>query len=465
MPSLLNHPQAQALLKEATLHPSEVRGCAERLQRFLLPYAPAFARQEQRDHALLVVQGKLSGLQRKTTEPMAHQAGVPRKPVQHFVGAGAWDDKALLTELRRQVAQHWHDPQAVLTIDGSGFPKKGADSCAVARQWCGRLGKVDNCQVGLFVGYACRYGHTLIDHRLLVPEDWSLDTERRQKTHMPKEIRYQTAATLALELLERCRTLPHSWITADDEFGRSQEFRAALREAGERYLVDVPAATLIRDLEAEPPVPERQHGSRAKAPFESVSAWAARQPHHRWQTVEVRAGEKGWVRVEALTVRVQTTYQHRHLGPEERLVVRRGLGATSMSYHLSNATAEVSLATLVQAKGQHHQVEQCFAEGKGEVGLGHYEVRSWVGWHHHMTLSLLALWFLAGERVRLGEARTQLTVAQVREIFSRLLRRPRPSADQIAAEINRVLRRTEEARIYAWFHEHHHYPPSRKRSA
>jgi SRSO17 transposase len=149
--SLLEHPIAQALLADAEVSAAEVRGCRQRLQRFLQRYLPRFYRQEQRQWAEVVLQGKLSKLERKTSEPIAYLADRERKPVQHFVGAGAWDDEAVMAELRRHVAQTLGNADAVLVLDPSGFPKKGTASCGVARQWCGRLGKIDNCQVGVFL--------------------------------------------------------------------------------------------------------------------------------------------------------------------------------------------------------------------------------------------------------------------------------------------------------------------------
>jgi SRSO17 transposase len=156
--SLLKHPQAQALLADAVVSPPAVRGCQEHLTAFLQRYLPLFYRREHRELATLVIRGRLSALERKTSEPIAHQAGRHRKPVQHFVGQGAWDDEAVMAELRRHVAEELGDPDAVLIVDGSGFPKKGTASCGVARQWCGRLGKVDNCQVGVFLSYAAAGG-------------------------------------------------------------------------------------------------------------------------------------------------------------------------------------------------------------------------------------------------------------------------------------------------------------------
>src|SRR5258707_947252 len=186
--TILEHPHAQALFQDAILSADDVRSCADALTVFATRYLPLFHRSEQRDHALTILQGKLSGLQRKTTEPIATQAGLKRRNLQLFVGAGGWDDDPVRAELRRHVASELADPDAVFVLDGSGFPKKGTASCGVARQWCGRLGKRDNCQVGVFLCYAARGGHVALDRRLYLTEDWAADRKRRRQTHVPKAV-------------------------------------------------------------------------------------------------------------------------------------------------------------------------------------------------------------------------------------------------------------------------------------
>ena len=402
MSTILEHPEAQELLEAATITPEEVNACARRLQAFLPRYLRLFPRSEQRHHATLILEGKLSGLARKTSEPIAHQAGVPRKPLQGFVGSGAWDDEAIMTEIRTHLREEWADPDAVLVIDPSAFPKKGTHSCGVARQWCGRLGKVENCQVGVFLVYACRHGHAPLDRRLYLPPEWDEDADRRQECHIPEEVHHQERWRMALEQIDRCRDLPHAWIAGDDEFGRASAFRAELRQRGETYVLDVPCNTLIRDLESLSPPRKRGRGRPRKQAFERVDAWARRQPASRWKRLVVRAGEKGPQEVEAILVRVQTKQEDR-VGPQERVLIQRTVGEhPETSYHLSNAGKGVSLEELVRGRSERHRVEEVFREGNEEVGLDQYEVRSWVGWLHHMTLSLLALWFLALERGRVG---------------------------------------------------------------
>jgi SRSO17 transposase len=402
--SLLDHPEARALLADAVLSPEVVRSCEDRLTRFLERYLPCFYRVEQRANAALVIRGLLGGLQRKTCEPIAVEAGVHRKPIQFLVGAGKWDDEAVIAELRRHVAEELGDGRAVLVIDATTFPKSGADSCGVARQWCGRLGKQENCQRGIFLAYAAPGGYAPLDRRLYLPKDWAGDASRRGKCHVPEEIEFREGWRIACELIERSAPgLPHGWVTGDDEFGRPAHFRAWLRRHGERYVLDVPSDTIIRDLECRrPPRRRAGHGRPRAVPFRRVDAWAARQPEGRWARLMVRAGEKGPLSVDVMTVRVRTKLETR-LGPEERLVVIRTVESEPEThYALSNAASDVPLEELVKVRFARHKIEELFESAKQETGLAHYEVRGWVGWHHHVTLALLALWFLCCERRRLG---------------------------------------------------------------
>ena len=397
--SLLEHPQALALLADARVTVRQVEESARRLVGFVQRYLPWFYRKEQRGNARIVIQGLLSGLERKTAEPIARQRGVPRKPVQFFVGAGKWDDEAVMGELRKHVVEVMGDPAAALVFDPSTFPKKGTHSCGVARTWCGRLGKKENCQVGLFLGYATKRGQAPLDRRLYLPKDWARDHKRRAACHVPKSVKFQERWRMALDMLDAHRqSIPHRWVLADDEFGRTQRFRLGLRKRKEAYVLDVPCSTQVRDLEARRP--PRRPGSKSRhlvVPFRRAEDWASAQPPGRWHAIPVKQGEKGPIVVQAIMTRVQTRFDSR-LGPQEWLLVLR-TPEGEISYHLVWAPWEVTLEEAVQAHGRRHQIEQLFEYGKGEAGLDHYEVRSYVGWHHHMTLSLLALWFLCQERL------------------------------------------------------------------
>lgn len=403
--SLLTTPEAQALLEETTVEGRHLRACTDKLTSFLDRYLPLFYRKEQAANAVVVVEGLLSDLERKTCEPIARREGLERKPVQFFVGAGKWDDEAVMTELRRHVCQEFGDPRGVLILDGCTFPKKGTESCGVKRQWCGRLGKVENCQAGVFLTYATPQGCAPLERRLFLPEDWAADPVRREKAHVPPEVAFRTKWQLGAEMLVRhAADIPHAWILADDDFGRAAEFRAQLRACHERYLFDVPCDTLIRDWERRrPPRSQKSRGQQRETPFCRADTWVKGQPASRWARLQMGAGEKGPLEVQALTVRVRAKHDQR-VGEEERLVVIRTLEESPRtSFALTNAAPDVPLAEMVRALSQRHRIEEFFEAGKGEAGLGHYEVRSWVGWHHHITLSLLALWFLILERHRLGK--------------------------------------------------------------
>jgi SRSO17 transposase len=402
--SLLDDPEAQALLADAEVSAGDVRGCRDHIARFLKRYLPLFYRQEQRGHAAAFVRGLLSGLERKSAEPIASLADIPRKDLQYFVGCGAWDDETVMTELRRHVREEWADDDGVIVLDPSAFPKKGSHSCGVARQWCGRLGKTENCQLGVFLAYVSAKGHAPLDRRLFLPEEWADDPDRRQECHVPGDVTYRKTWELAHDLL--CRSgpgVPHGWVVGDDEFGRASEFRAALRTDRERYVLDVPCNTTVRDLDGRrPPRKKGKKGPKRKVPFVRVDTWARKLPADRWTRLTVRDGAKGPLEVEAVSARVCAKLGRR-IGPEERLLVTRTVGPQpEWTYCLSNASPDEPLAELVRVRSCRHRIEEVFRQAKGEVGLAHYEVRSWVGWHHHVTLAFLALWFLVLERRRLG---------------------------------------------------------------
>jgi SRSO17 transposase len=416
--SLLEHPKAQALLADAEVSPAAVRGCQERLQRFLRRYLPKFYREEQRALAQVVLQGKLSHLERKTSEPIAYQAGRQRKPVQNFVGAGAWDDEAVMAELRQHVAQERGHDDGVAVVDGSGFPKSGDKSCGVARQWCGRLGKVDNCQVGVFLAYVSERGLAPLDRRLYLPREWAEDQERRRECHVPEDVQFQESWRIALDLLDRSRQdVPFAWVAGDDEFGRPSEFRAELRWRKLSYVLDVPCNTSVRPLQTQA--------------WSSVEALTQAQPLSCWRKIKLGPGSKGAKVVRALQVRVQTRDDEGRPGTVEDLVVIRTVtGEPRTWYSLARGPEGTTLEKFVQVHARRHGIEELLQRGKGEVGLADYEVRGWVGWHHHMTLSLLALWFLTRETERTGGKNTGTHFAADARIV-------RPLADTATGDIER----------------------------
>lgn len=385
------------LLDDCVVRPKTLVAVLDHLRGFARRYQQRLWRREQREHLVTVIEGLLSDLPRKTVEPIAVEHDQERRPLQRFVGAGRWDAKAVMGELRAHVAEELGDPDAVFVIDGSAFHKQGPESCGVKRQWCGRLGKVDNCQVGVFMGYASPKGHTLVSHQLYLPEEWASDRARRKKCHVPKDVEFKTAWEIGVAMVEtHGPQLPHSWVAADDEFGRSGGFRDRLHDRGERYVVDVPCSTLVRPLNA-------RHRSRDKRNgFLRAEQWARALPSSAWTKVHVRAGESGPLEFLAARVKVQTRRDQRPGRAEWLLVLKTTGRKPERTFHLSNASDDVPLVEMVRACRERHRIEETFERGKGEVGLSHYEVRSWVGWHNHMTLALLALFFLVLEQRRVG---------------------------------------------------------------
>lgn len=391
-----------ALLEECQVSPALFQGMIERLARFVEPFAACLQRAEQKEHALIYVSGLVSDLDRKNTESIAYRHDQDRLALQRFVGVSRWDHEPMLTELAKQVGEQLGEADGVIVFDPSAFAKKGNESVGVKRQWCGRHGKIENCQVGVYMGYVSSKEHALVDVRLYLPKDRAKDRAHRAKCHIPKHVRYRTRHQLALEMLEQKRDLlPHAWIAGDDEMGRSGRFRRLLRELGERYLLAVPSNTLVRDLETAPPE-YGGLGQPPKTPFVRVDRWRESLSRDTWTMVDVRDGEKGPLIVEVAACHVMTREGGR-IGAEEILVVirrRSDDGTVIHDYYLSNAPADTPLAEFARVAKAEHRIEEAIQRGKSEAGLADYEVRSWQGWYHHQTLSLMAAWFLVREARR-----------------------------------------------------------------
>jgi SRSO17 transposase len=301
------------------------------------------------------------------------------------------------------VGEQLGEPDAVLVFDPSGFAKKGVKSVGVARQWCGRLGKVDNCQVGISMADVSRKEHAIVDTRLYLPEEWAQDRGRREEAGVPETIAFQTRHGLAWEMLkEYGGRLPPAWVAGDDKMGRPSRFRQDLRTAHERYLLAVPSNLLIRDIEVAPPEYSGR-GRYPKVPFARWDRWCRTLPEVAWTRIDVRDGEKGPVVIEAVKRRIQARTETGGTGPEELLFVTRGRQADETykhDYYFSNADPGTPLKELARVAKAEHRVEECLERAKGEAGLADCQGRKWIAWHHHQTLALLAAWFLTQETRR-----------------------------------------------------------------
>jgi SRSO17 transposase len=400
----------EELLADCEVPAEMFRGMLLRLRAFVEPFLESLFRSEGRKHAQTYVAGLLSNLKRKNSEAISYRHDEERSGVQDFMGQSPWDHRPLVKELVRQVGTELGQSDAVIVFDPSGFPKKGTKSVGVARQWLGRLGKVDNGQVAVYMGYASRVEHALVDTRLYLPKEWTQDKKRCVQAGVPKDqMRFRTRHQLSLEMLdEHGNVLPHAWVAGDDEMGRSTRFRRDLASRNEQYLLAVPSNTTIRDLAAKPPESADPPRPR-KVPFGQVRKWADQLPKDAWTSIRVRDGDKEPLRVDLVSRRVQAKTEKRHVGPEETLVVIRYQEESEgikHDYYLSNASAKTPLKEFARVAKEEHRIEESIKRAKSEAGLADYQVRNWLGWHHHQALSLIAVWFLVLEALRGGKIDT-----------------------------------------------------------
>ena len=398
------------LREETRVSAADVTGFSGRMTAFLEPYLKLLERSEQRAHAEVYVEGRWRQLSRRTLEPIATDRGLKRRPLQHFVGAGKWDDGLLRDEQCRQVAAEMGSPDGVLIIDGSGFQKAGPESVGTQRQWLGRLGKEEQCQVGEFLAYAAKGSVTLVDCELYLPETWAADQARRERCYVPKSVTFKTGWQLAAQMvLGRGELLPHRWVVGDESYGRPTELRDLLHDEEEQYVLEVPCVAKVRLA---------RDGTWIRA-----CDWSAGLPNSAWQTFTTRDGEKGPISVRAVKARVYTSRSKeskRSERPEILVVVRNDSQHKTWTYLASDT--RTSLRELVRVGACRHGVEQALNMGKGEVGLDEYEVRSWIGWHHHMTLTMLSLWFLVQEHRRVKKTLQRSPL--LRSVASLLLSSP-----------------------------------------
>lgn len=391
----------------------ELRRLKPEFESFLDRFAPLFGRPEAQGHARRFVQGLLLGKERRSVENIAEAIdGCVVRSLQAFITNAPWQAGAVLGELRQQVAAEWGDPDAVLTADETGFPKKGKLSVGVKKQYSGTLGRIDNCQVGVFLAYHAPKGHTLIDRRLFLPEEWAADRPRRGTAGVPEGVVFRTRPELALEMVAEAAAagLPFRWVTGDSVYGVSPVFCRGVRALGKWYVLDSSSDARVWTTEprvipagTKPPGKGRPTvNPRPATKPERVADVAAALPAGAWRRVTVAEGSQGPRVFDYAELRVWFS-EDGLPGEPERLLVRRGVGQEpEVKYHRSNAPVEVPLRRLAEVRAKRWGIEQDFGNAKGECGLDEYETRGWVGWHHHTALSVLALWFLARQRDRSG---------------------------------------------------------------
>jgi SRSO17 transposase len=387
------------------------------LDRFLDRFAPLFGGEGNQGHARRFVEGLIHGGERRNAENIAQAMnGGPVRSLQAFISSGVWYDRELLGELRRCALEILGDEDAVWNSDETGFPKKGTKSVGVKRQYSGTLGRTDNCQVAVFANYSSPKGHTFMDRRLFLPQEWADDSDRRVESGVPAGLIFRTKPQLALEMLADAvsERAPFRWVGGDSIYGNSPTFVQGARELGKWYVLDISSEAYVwaeepRVIPAEQrPKPSRGRSSRQPLVIgtsQQVDEVIAALPSDAWRRITVAEGSQG-PRVYEYTETWVWFSEEGLPGPRERLLVRRSLGQEpELKYHRSNAPADVPLKKLAEVRATRWTIEEDIQSAKGECGLDEYETRGWVGWHHHTALSMLALTFLVLQRARLGEKR------------------------------------------------------------
>lgn len=386
-----------SILEGCLVTPEVYQGILKRFEQFIAPFIKHLHKRTHRQKAFDYMQGLMSDTERKNVESIAYYHGEDRQPLQKFMGQVEWDDEIILDKLVKRVTREIGTSHGVLVLDPTSFPKKGTQSVGVQRQWCGRLGKVDNCQVATFLAYVGTVEFALVDRRLYLPQEWTDDPERCRIAGVPeKHIVAKTRHEQALEMLKgRGKKLPHSWIAGDDEMGRIPWFRKDLRKMKESYLLAVPSNILVCDLEQK----NMYNKNESNDIFVPVRQWMTSRPSERWKTIKVRQGHKGWLSVRLVTCRVLAKIEG-DVGDVETLVVskwRDETGKPRCDYYLSCSEESTTLDEYARVIKSAYRIEESFRRAKGECGLSDYQVRNWLGWHHHVALAMLSQWFLTEE--------------------------------------------------------------------
>jgi SRSO17 transposase len=374
---------------------------------FHAEFAPLFGRKEAQRRSEQYLRGVLvQQTDRRNAENVAETLeGASPRALQRLLTEAPWPTEPVIDRLQAYLGARLNTPEGIFVLDESGFPKQGQKSVGVARQYCGALGKVGNCPLGVFLAYVSARGHALVDKRLYLPPPWTDDAARCRVAGVPPEVGYQSTADLGLARLRQARAAGHlqgHWVTGDDAYGKVPTLRDALDAEGWTYVLEVPQTTPVFTQPTAVVVPPWSGRGRKPttprlapdaAPAQSVHAVADGLPARAWQELTVAEGAQGPRTYQFVALRV---WESRDGLPGRAcwLLLRRTLDGSEPRYDLSNAPEDIPLLTLAQVAAARWVIETEIQTAKGETGLDEYEVRSWAGWHHHSTLALLAGAFL-----------------------------------------------------------------------
>jgi len=394
--------------------PDDLAQWADDFEAFHARFARFFKRSEPRQQAVKYVRGLMAPVQRKNGWQLAEAAGdeTPDK-MQRLLYRSDWDVDGVRDELQAFVVERFGDAAGVGVVDETGFIKKGTHSVGVQRQYSGTAGKIENCQVGVFLTYRSSKGHTFLDRRLYLPKEWCDDSERRERAGVPEKVTFETKPDLAIAMLKHAwgNGVPMRWVVGDEIYGEAVKVRRTVEDAQRLYVFAVRSNTCVWPEMPAVIIPSKPTTGRPHTllrlagdavPSRTVAAVAAAWPAAAWRRLSVANGAKGSLIYDWACARVWDS-RDGIPGPECWLLARRSISnPEEIAYYLSNAPADTPLETLAWAASQRWSVEQCIEEGKGETGLDDYEVRFWDSWYRHVTLSMMAHAWLASIKARQG---------------------------------------------------------------
>ena len=404
------------------LDKGDVEGFLDVLKGFHEEFRDCFSREESRTNFFHYSIGQFSEIRRKSIEPIAlNVKNAKVRAMQRFISDAIWDDKKMMTKYRKMVTDDLGVENGILIFDESGFQKKGKNSAGVGKQYCSNLGKIENCQVGVFAAYASSMGYSLVDKRLFIPEKWFAKSyeENRKKCNFPDDLDFKTKPQLAIDMLDDIieqGILPVKYITADSVYGNSPEFINAIEKYTDKiYFVHSPSDT--RCWLRAPTTEERAYKYASEMRYKRVLEKGEKKPltvieiaksinSYFWYRRKVAEGTKGPIEYEFTKRRV--TLSHAGLPTREVwLIIKRTLGNNpEYSFYISNAPVSSRLALFVWLSGARWPIEQCFEEEKNELGMDQYEVRKYTGWNHHMLICMLSHFFLWHLKIKLGKKNT-----------------------------------------------------------
>lgn len=466
----------------------EVCAAARRMVGWHRRFAGFFGRKESQGHSLVYLKGLLSNLERKSVEPIALQfsrrsngdAATQNEVValQRFLTASPWEVGDVFAEIQAVFAEELVPSASqwsigtVGVIDESGFVKAGTESVGVTSQWCGRVGKTTNCQVGVFLTGVTPAGVATLDAQLFLTEDWIADQRRRQKTGVPQAVRFQTKPQIAAEMIRRTSAagkVCFDWIIADALYGDSGDFMDSLEGMRQCYLLEVKKNTLVwtvdpATLPGYTPGPKRrkQLGSYRYQEVRSVQEIVADLSPVVWQPLKLREGAKGPLVFEFAVLRVWAM-RHNRPGPPIWLVIRRSLGKTpDVKYYVCNAGVETPWQELALVTGTRIRVEEYFEDGKMHLGMADYEARAWSSWHHHMALVALAHLYVTLTKRDLRKDVPELTLDMALRLLRSAFARPTLGPDEAIHLIEYHLERNHvahESHRKTWLQKHQRIKP------